>query len=296
MNKTLQAAMLRSVGRYVRGLFEPHEARVKAVEQRIESLPEIVQRAAAALPPAKDGASVTLDDVRPLVSEAVKGIELPQVAPGPTAEEIGAIVRDAVAALPAPKDGKDGASTDEIREMVADAIKAMPAPKDGQSVTVQQVVDALSPVVDQKIATWALEFERRAQGVLERAVDRMPKPRDGKDGADGLGFDDLQVSFDGERSVVLRFVRGETVKEFPLTLPAVIDRGVFKEGADYVRGDGVTWGGSFWIAQGETKSKPDAASGGWRLAVKRGRDGKDGRDGIDKASPLRVLAASGGVG
>lgn len=290
MNKTLQAAMLRSVGRYVRGLFEPQDARVKAIEGRVDAMPEMVRRAAEALPPGKDGTSVTIDDVRPLVAEAVKAIDLPQAAPGPTADDVRLMVSEAVCALPAPQRGKDGASADEVRDMVAEAVKAIPVPKDGQSVTVEQVIDALASVIEQKMATWALDFERRAHGVLERAADRIPKPRDGEDGDDGLGFEDLQVAFDGERSVVLRFSRGETVKEFPLTLPAVIDRGVFKEGGTYARGDGVTWGGSFWIAQDETKSKPDAADGGWRLAVKKGRDGKDGRKEIDKAATVKVGA------
>lgn len=99
---------------------------------------------------------------------------------------------------------------------------------------------------------------------------------DGKDGRDGLGFDELTVEHDGERGVVLRFQRGEETKEFPISLPLVLDRGVYKDGV-YERGDGVTWAGSFWIAQGATKGKPgEPGSEGWRLAVKRGRDGKDG--------------------
>jgi collagen type III alpha len=96
----------------------------------------------------------------------------------------------------------------------------------------------------------------------------------GKDGADGLGFDDLQVEQDGERSFTITFMRGGERKSFPLRLPTVVDRGVWRERA-YEPGDGVTWRGSFWIAQKETSAKPDEASTDWRLAVKRGRDGKD---------------------
>jgi integrin beta 3 len=96
---------------------------------------------------------------------------------------------------------------------------------------------------------------------------------DGKDGADGLGFDDIDVVED-ERGVTLRFQRGAAVKEFPL--PVVVDRGVWTDHA-YRKGAGVTWAGSFWIAQRDTSAKPDTADSGWRLAVKRGRDGKDGK-------------------
>ncbi len=95
----------------------------------------------------------------------------------------------------------------------------------------------------------------------------------GKDGEDGLGFDDLTVTHDGARTVTLRFARGEKVKEFPIIVPALIDKGVWRDGA-YEKGDGVTWGGSYWIAQDATTDKPGEGKG-WRLAVKRGRKGTD---------------------
>lgn len=132
-------------------------------------------------------------------------------------------------------------------------------------------------MVEGKVAGWALDFERRAQGVLERAVDRMPRPADGKDGRDGIGFDDLTVEHDGERGVVLRFTRGSEVKEFPMSFPVTIDRGVYKEDSDYQRGDAVTWGGSLWIAQKDAPESKPGMGDGWRLAVKKGRDGRDGK-------------------
>lgn len=102
---------------------------------------------------------------------------------------------------------------------------------------------------------------------------------DGLNGKDGLGFDDIKVEFDGERGFKFAFVQGERRKEFGnFIVPMVIDRGVWKEGP-FKRGDGVTWGGSFFIAQRDTEAKPETADSGWRLAVKRGRDGRDGKDG-----------------
>lgn len=100
----------------------------------------------------------------------------------------------------------------------------------------------------------------------------------GNNGADGLGFDDLDIEYDGERSLILRFTQGERIKEFPLKLPIPLDRGQFKSGADYVRGDTTTYGGSLWIAQKSTGDRP-GTSDAWRLAVKCGRDGKPGNDG-----------------
>lgn len=114
--------------------------------------------------------------------------------------------------------------------------------------------------------------EPDAVAAMVRAeVARIPAPKD------GFGFDDLsaQLAAD-ERTLLLRFTRGDEVKEFPLVMPVVLDRGVFREGTTYEKGDACTFGGSLWIAQDRTSAKPDALASGWRLAVKRGRDGKDG--------------------
>ena len=99
--------------------------------------------------------------------------------------------------------------------------------------------------------------------------------RDGRDGADGMGFNDFDVSLGSdERTVIVTFERGDLQRTFEIGFPVVIDRGVWKVDAEYERGDGVTWGGSFWIAQCDTTAKPETNSD-WRLAVKRGRDGRD---------------------
>lgn len=103
--------------------------------------------------------------------------------------------------------------------------------------------------------------------------------KDGRDGVDGLGFDDLSVEQDDDGRVTLRFVRGERIKEFPLRFPVFIDRGVYREGESYERGNGATFGGSFWLAKKDgTLGKP-GLSDDWRLAVKKGRDGRDGEKG-----------------
>lgn len=97
----------------------------------------------------------------------------------------------------------------------------------------------------------------------------------GKDGADGMGFDDfdLSVAEDG-RTVIASYERGDLQRTFELGFHVVLDRGVYRPEVQYAKGDGVTWGGSFWIAQCDTKAKPET-NADWRLAVKRGRDGKD---------------------
>jgi hypothetical protein len=89
---------------------------------------------------------------------------------------------------------------------------------------------------------------------------------------------------DGGRT--LRWAIGDTVHEIKTAI--VLDAGVWKEGATYVAGDGVTLGGSFFIAQTDTSAKP-GKSDDWRLAVKRGSDGRDARADEKRAlEPLRL--------
>jgi integrin beta 3 len=113
------------------------------------------------------------------------------------------------------------------------------------------------------------------------------KGEPGRDGADGVGFDDVEVIHDGARGFTFRFAKSDRVKEFPFTVPVMIYRGVFKEGETYQRGDTCTWGGSLWHCDADTADKPDGQQKHWTLAAKRGRDGKDG--------VLKPSATEGGV-
>ena len=163
------------------------------------------------------------------------------------------------ASLPVPKDGDPG--------------KQGEPGKDGKSFTAEEAKALLEP----ELAKWALDFERRAHDTLQKTIDRFPKPKDGEDGKDGIdaiGFDDLTVEHDGARGFTLKFVSGERVKEFAFSMPVVIDAGYYREGGAYEKGDGVTFGGSYWIAQSLTRTKPEIGNDEWRLAVKKGRDAK----------------------
>lgn len=55
-----------------------------------------------------------------------------------------------------------------------------------------------------------------------------------------------------------------------------ISRGVFKADTDYLQGDTVTWAGSSWHCEIDTKEKPGGSE--WRLIVKKGSDGRSAYD------------------
>jgi len=255
----------------------------------VEPVGTAVAAAVAALPPAIDGKSVTLDDVRPLIAqEAERAVAA--LPPVDVIAPVEAAVAAAVSALPAPVDGKSVTVADVepiIAGAVASAVASLPTPADGKSVTVADVEPVIAAAVERAVA--ALPVAKDGVGLAGAMIDRTGGlvvtlsdgklcelgRVEGKNGEPGLGFDDMSIEQTGERQATLKFVRGEQVKTFDLTVPAVIDRGVFKEGQAYTLGDAVTFGGSLWIAQKDTGDKPDGPDTGWRLAVKKGRDGRD---------------------
>jgi hypothetical protein len=196
-----------------------------------------VTKAVAGLPVPKDGASVTVDDVAPLIA---------------------AEVTKAVAAIPKAIDGVG--LSDAVISRDGELVLTF---TDGRTKTVGVVVGAVADPV---------EVER----LITKMVDAIPRPKDGKDGApgaDGLGFDDFDVVWDAEKGALIRFSQGERVKEFVWPVPR--DGGVYRPGNLYRKGVMVTAQGSLWSAQEDTRERPGDGSKAWRLAVKRGRDGRD---------------------
>lgn len=334
----------------VRAKLAPLVKRLDDMDTAIKALPalvtkelgERVQAAVAELPVPKDGepgASVTAEDLAPMVSEqvakAVQEIPAPKdgvsVTPDDVAPMLAEMVSKAVAEIPVPKDGKD-ADPATVAELVAKAVAEIPAPQDGRSVTVDDVV----PLVAQEVAKAVGEIPRPKDGesvpadevqrmvdeAVTKALSAVSAPKDGEPGRDALQLElqpaiDLEKSYargtyakhagglwrafestkglhgwecvvegiadlrieqaDREFKLVARTSSGEEVSK-SIKVAALLDKGVFKMGTDYEAGDGVTWGGSYFIAQ---KDAPighpgEPGSNGWRLAVKRGRDAGKG--------------------
>jgi hypothetical protein len=175
------------------------------------------------------------------------------------------------------RDADEEAITAKIMEAVMGKVAQIPVPRDGApGVDGKDGVGLAGALIDRDGAL-VVSLTDGTQKNLGRVIGKDGTDgAAGNDGADALGFDDLSIEFDGDRSFKFVMVRGEARKEFgPFTAPWPLDRGVFKEGTDYKRGDATSWGGSVWIAQRDTSDKPET-SDAWRLAVKRGRDGKDG--------------------
>jgi len=212
--------------------------------------------------------------------------------------DLEAVAMRAATLIPRPKDGRDGmdgkdAPAVDLEALAVRAAALVPRPKDGRDGTDGK--DA--PPVD-------------LDDLALRAADLIPKPKDGTDGKDGRdgqpgvpgvpgrdgergergeqglhGKDGRDGTLEGARLEQIderswRLVRADgSALPGVFKAPSVLDRGVYQAGHRYEKGDGVTYGGSFWIAQDETSDKPGDGATAWRLAVKHGRDGREGKEG-----------------
>lgn len=260
-----------------------------------------------------------LDDIARQASEL---IERPADGKDADPEVIRQMVSEAVAEIPAPKDGADGepgkdgepgqkgepgdqgppgesVPVEEVQRMVDEAVaKAMESvelPKDGEPGRDAVDIDILPDIDPEK------SYPRGTYATHAGGLWRSHATTHGMRGWECIvdGVKDIEVTPVDDRTFKVNVQRssGDTAGEL-FSMPIVIDRGVFRPDEDYEKGDGVSFGGSFWIAQkGAPEGKPGTTDD-WRLAVKHGRPGKqgeqgpkgkDGRDGRDGRDLTKML-------
>lgn len=221
------------------------------------------------------------------------------------------LVDEAVAALPPAQDGQPGKDAEPVdyERVIAAVVSQIPAPQDGKGVTVEDVAPLIAEAVQRAVD--ALPAAKDGVGLAGAIINRDhhlivtmtdgsthdlgevvgrdgEKGDPGKDGRDGFSLEDFDSEIrDGGRTLILSFTAGDVRHTVEHQLDVVLDRGVYKAGETYQPGDGATWGGSWWIAQAQTKAKP-GENNEWRLAAKKGQNGKD----IDLAAVNAMVEAS----
>lgn len=260
-------ALADAVIQAVRVKIAPLVSRMDDLDRAMKALPESlasdldqrVQKAVDAIPRPKDGdpgCSVTIEDVTPLIADQV-------------AKSMGEI--------PRPKDG-ESISASEVQRMVDDAVSkalaGLPTPKAGEDGRDALQLE-LQPCIDLEKSYARGTYAKHAGG-LWRAFEATKGLHGWECVVEGIA--ELRIDQIGrEFTLRARTSSGAEVSK-SVKVASLVDKGVFKAGNDYEAGDGVTWGGSFFIAQ---KDAPvghpgEPGSDGWRLAVKRGRDSSKG--------------------
>lgn len=314
--KSLQGEIVRVVKGYVEKAGALLNERMDAIEKRVAELPaELKGEPGQNGLPGEPGASVTVEDLAPLVKETVAAAvrELPPAEkgepgkPGDNGKDADPAlvkslvvdeVRAAVAALPPARDGKD-CDMAAVQLLIDAAVKASFAavklPKDGDNGRDGRdaaEIDVVRVDLAKHYArgTWA----RHAGGLVRAFRDTDPLEGKGLQEAgwdvmvNGLaGFEDGPDADDRTLRVVARLTDGTKALVAEKTLATVHDEGVWEVGRTYGKSDGVSVNGSFWIAREETTDRP-GTSKAWRLAVKAGRDGKDYRGEAPVREPIRM--------
>lgn len=273
--------------------FDEDRSAIKALRESVESLPITILKEIPDVRDGRDADPVTPEQIYDAVEEYL--IANPpkdgKDAEPVSKEKIAEAVKDYMFENPV-RDGKDGepgpAGTSvtiddvlpDLKGQVEKAIAELPVPADGKdgkdgadgtSVT----LDDIQPIMDTALAKFELAFERRAQETLQRAIDKMEPPKDGRDGRDALSIDDFDVSVSEDgREVTMRLSNGERTFEKTLRFPVMVYCDTWTEGEKYKVGDVVTHSGSMWVCRKDTTGKPGEYTRDWRLAVRRGRNGK----------------------
>ena len=185
------------------------------------------------------------------LADAVASIPAPKI---PELPDIGAMVSEAVAALPLPQDGKSVTPEDVrplLQELVTAAVGEIPVPRDGKDydpavlkLAVEDAVAALPPAQDGKSVT-PEDVRPLLQELVTAAVGEIPVPRDGKD------YD----------PAVLKLAVDDAVADAVAALPPAQDgrdalhleiQPFIDEGKSYTRGSYATHKGGLWRAYEKT--------------------------------------------
>lgn len=255
-----------------------------SIEEIKPIISEAVEEAVKLIPTPKDGEDgqdgkpVELEEVKALVAEIVKAeVGAISVSDGKDAEpinmaEVATLIQDAVkeevAKIELPKDGADGDD-------------GKPG-EDGRDALDIEILPAIDESKSYKRNTYAMH-----NGGLWRSFEKTNKMRGWDCIIDGVGT--IDINYDGERQIKLTLSKSSgAVIEKEINMPILIERGVFRENETYSMNDGVTYGGSYWIAKKDNPAGRPGASDDFRLAVKRGRDGRESVKIITDKKPVKV--------
>lgn len=199
-----------------------------------------VKQAVESIPVPKDGKSVTVDDLRPLVEQVVNSL------------------------IPEPVD---------VEKLAQDLLSKIPDPEPGSAGRDALAIE-LEPFIDEK-KSYPRGTYATHKGGLWRAHEKTHGMRGWECIVDGVSGVDIKQDNQRTFSISLERASG-TVEVKSFDIPVTIYRDVFKSGTEYQPGDTVTWGGCMWHCNEKTCDKPgETGSKGWTLAVKKGRDLRD---------------------
>jgi len=269
-----KAAVADYLARWAGPLHEKLQALEQRVDARTTGEPGVDGRDGV------DGKDADPAETKALVAEAVT-VALAQM-------NLGGLVRDelakALSLLPAAKDGRDGKDADPqaLTTFAEPLLAALVTKAMAELPRARAPIDIVGTVIDRDghlLITRSDGSTQNAGRVVGRDADmalvlkhagdliaQLPQPQNGKDGQDGVGFDDMNLVFDEKADgFLLRFTRGAEVRDVPVPLPYY--KGPYVRGQFYKKGQQVSYRG-VWAAMDDTYDTPGQGKTAWRLVLK----------------------------
>ncbi len=266
MNRETDTVFLQTLGRFITAQVQlaavPLLQKIEQLENRLASVSDIQSVSlenTTSLTKELDGA---IEGFAAEIARVEKRIEEPS-KPEADMDALFAYIENYIKAIPLPQNGKDGLNGKDGKDG--------PAGRDGGDV-----VAAFRDSDGHLILTLSNGITKDVGLIHGRdGKDGLP----GKNGLDGFGFKDMSAVWDGERTLIFKFVLEDRVEEISVSIPFPLFRGIWKRGNEYTQGDSVGYEGSTWIALRGTDKQPGTSDSGWVLSTKRGLDGKPGEQG-----------------
>jgi hypothetical protein len=272
----LGESILRGVRDFVSRVAKPMDAAIKALGERIDALPKPERGEVGPEGPRGADGNHGVDgapgnDGAP-GAEGKAGPAGPQGDRGPA----GADGKDGAV-------GAKGADCDmaavermiegAVQQRVAAAVAALPKPADGKDGAAGKDAFAIAKDLgfEGTIADWLISIRGKdgTHGLDGR--DALP----GEPGRDGISCDEI-VAYEEGKHFGIRFMKGgKVLSETKWLKPTLadLDEGTWQP-KSYERGAHVTWAGCTWFAKADTAEEPGRGEA-WRLMAKKGRDGRD---------------------
>jgi hypothetical protein len=181
---------------------------------------------------------------------------------------------------------------DGLAEVVLDTMQMALAPV-LEKVAVLQALVVGREGIAADLSKAVVDLRERTAVLETRAPVPGPSGPAGRDGADGVGYDDLALEQLDATTVTLKAVRGDVVKTVgTVTFPVGTFVGDFDAGRGYTPGNIVRYKSALWHCHTATAIAPDGvthdgtgrAAGPqgkdcWMLLLRDGKRGHDGKDG-----------------
>lgn len=161
-------------------------------------------------------------------------------------------------------------------------------------VSFDDIIKAVEVVHERMVAKYMLDMERRANDTLQKAIEKLPPPKEGPPGPkgdpgqpgekgapgpagkDGLSVEHLEREYDPATHEIVETWRvpgSEVVKSLRYKAGGLHYRGYWKAGIAAKAGEAWTEKGTMWVALKDTSAQPVEGSPDWSIGARKGRDG-----------------------